>query len=416
MILKEPTWKIKSDTSYPKLTENIEADVVIIGAGIAGIFNAYILSSAGLKVVVLEKEEKILQHATLHTTAFITKIIDSSFSELVAILGEDKAKLVWQSGQDAIDNIADIVKKENIDCEFKFSPVYTYAENEKQFKNLTKEYDTVKKSGFEANLQKDGSVLHFKNAGFMEVPLQAKFHPIKFAEALAKAAETHGAKIFTNSEATAIEGLTVKTKTGQVQTKDILIATYSPLTNEGTHFRKAMYVSYVYELEITKGLIPEGLYLDMQNPYHYFRIDSYENIDRMIVGGEDHRKDVKVNPEKNFYALEKYIKTVLGNTEYKIIREWKGFMLESVDGLPLIGAIKPHVFVVTAFSGNGMTYAPISSTIIRDLILNNKNPYIDIYSIKRTPTLKQLSAKGFDYMFEFLGGALKNFFSPKNKS
>lgn len=415
MIQEKSSWEIKNNKSYPKLTENIEADVVVVGAGIAGIFNAYILSKAGLKVVVLEKNENILQNTTLLTTAFITKSIDTGFSELVNIFGKNKAELVWQSGQDAIDLIADIVKKEHIDCEFKFVSDYTYADNEKQFKQLTEEYNTVIKSGFEANIQKDGEKLHFENLGFIEFPNQAKFHPIKFAQALAAAAEAAGAKIFTNSEVAVIEGSIVKTKKSQVQAKDIVIATYSPFTNEGTRFRKAMYVSYVYELEITKNLIPEGLHIDMSNPYHYFRIDRYETFDRMIVGGEDHRNDIKINPQRNFNALEKYIKKVLGNNTYKKTRRWHGQILESIDGLPLIGAIKPHTFVITAFSGNGMTYSAISSVIIRDLILHNKNPYINLYSLKRVPTLKQLMAKGFYFMEEFFGGAFKNLFSPKNK-
>lgn len=416
MIFNKPSWKVENSKHYPRLTRSIEADVVIVGAGISGIFSAYILSKSGFRVVVLEKNENILQNATLYTTAFITKIIDTSFSELVSIFGKNKAKLVWQSGQDAIDLIARIAKEENIDCEFKYVDAFTYTKNIKQFKKLTEEYETIKKYGFEANIQDDPNKLNFKNSGFMKIKNQAKFHPIKFAEALINIAESHGAKIFTNSEVVSTDNLVVKTKAGQVETKDILITTYSPITNEGTLFRKAMYVSYVYELEIEKKLIPEGLYLDMDNPYHYFRIDSYKNFDRMIVGGDDHRKDIKINPERNFNALLDYIKGTLGDKAYKITRRWDGQVLESIDGLALIGAIRPHTFVTTAFSGNGITYSAISATIIRDLILKNKNPYTDLYNLKRIPTLKQLIVKGIDYAGEFFGGALKNLFLTKNKS
>ncbi len=413
MILKESRWETSINKYYPKLTESIETDVVIVGAGITGIFNAYLLSRAGLSVVVLEKNEKILQSATLYTTALITKIIDSSLSELVSIFGSNKARLVWQSGQEAINLIADIVNKEHIDCEFGFVSAYTYASNGEQFKKLAKEYETIKKLGFEANLQKDGSKLNVKNSGYLEIPNQAKFHPVKFANVLANLAEAAGVKFFTDSEVMVASNQVATTKAAQVKAKDIIIATYSPLTDEGTRFKKAMYVSYVYELEMAKNVIPEALYLDMQNPYHYFRIDSYEHFDRMIVGGEDHRKDIKVNPEKCFGGLQEYIKTVLEGTTYNILREWRGNILESVDGLPFIGAISPHIFVATAFSGNGMTYAPISGTMICNLILRKNNYYVGLYDPKRRPTIKQLGRKGFDYAGEFFGGAVKNFFSSK---
>jgi len=412
-MLEESSWKIKNTKSYPQLAQNIEADVVLVGAGLTGIFNAYVLSKAGLRVVVLEKNDKILEETTLLTTAFITQLLDTSFVELIELFGKIKAELVWQSGQDAIALIADIVKQESIDCEFKSVSAYTYAKDQSEFEELKQEYEEIKKSEFKASLFEDGSKLNFANSGFLEVPGQAMFHPIKFAQGLADAAESAGAKIFTNSEVLGIKKQTAITKTGQVPATDLVIATYSPLTNEGTRFKKGMYVSYVYELEIAKGLIPEGLYLDTANPYHYFRIDSYENFDRMIVGGEDHRKGIKMNPDKNFNALEEHIKPILGSNNYKIMRKWTGPILEPSDGLALIGQIKPHTFVATAFSGNGMTYSALSATIIRDLILKNKNPYISLYNPKRIPSLKQLIKKAADYAGEFFGGVLKNFFKTQ---
>jgi heterodisulfide reductase subunit A-like polyferredoxin len=45
----------KCQPKYPKLTSNEEADVVIIGGGIAGLSVAYNLVHDGKKVVVLER-------------------------------------------------------------------------------------------------------------------------------------------------------------------------------------------------------------------------------------------------------------------------------------------------------------------------------------------------------------------------
>ena len=63
MTQADSSWKIIDNKTYPKLTGEEEADVVIIGGGIAGIWNAYVLSSAGLKVVLLEKNEMLLYNA-----------------------------------------------------------------------------------------------------------------------------------------------------------------------------------------------------------------------------------------------------------------------------------------------------------------------------------------------------------------
>lgn len=49
--------------NYNSLDRNINCDVCIIGGGITGISIAYLLSKAGLKVCVLEKD-KIAHHTT----------------------------------------------------------------------------------------------------------------------------------------------------------------------------------------------------------------------------------------------------------------------------------------------------------------------------------------------------------------
>ena len=50
-------------TNFNSLDKDINVDVCVIGGGITGISTAYLLSKAGLKVCVLEKD-KIAHHAT----------------------------------------------------------------------------------------------------------------------------------------------------------------------------------------------------------------------------------------------------------------------------------------------------------------------------------------------------------------
>ena len=50
-------------SSFSSLDKDINVDVCIIVGGITGISTAYLLSKAGLKVCVLEKD-KIAHHAT----------------------------------------------------------------------------------------------------------------------------------------------------------------------------------------------------------------------------------------------------------------------------------------------------------------------------------------------------------------
>ena len=59
------------EKEYPSLSNDIEVDVCIIGAGLVGITSAYLLSDSNLKVAVLERDT-ICSHVSGNSTAKIT--------------------------------------------------------------------------------------------------------------------------------------------------------------------------------------------------------------------------------------------------------------------------------------------------------------------------------------------------------
>lgn len=258
--------------------------------------------------------------------------------------------------------------------------------------------------------------LGFDHEGVLEIPGQAKYHPAKFVQGLASAAERLGAEIFENTKIEEVIGnapVKAITSDGQIITaKDVIIATYGPLGNpKTTRFKKGMYISYCAEYRIPKGRVLEGMYLDLSNPYHYVRIDPIdEKHSRMIVGGEDHRSELKIPEEKNYKALRDYVKNTFPDLNLRAVRKWKGNILEPSDGLALIGETMPRHYVATAFSGNGMTYSALAGWIISDSLLGRNNPYKDVYDPKRRLEVKAVIYKARDYTAELFGGALKNIF------
>lgn len=68
----------------PELTGDLVADVVIVGGGMAGTLTAYLLSQAGQKVVVLEREF-LTRSVTAKTTGFLVADIDTSLVDLESV-------------------------------------------------------------------------------------------------------------------------------------------------------------------------------------------------------------------------------------------------------------------------------------------------------------------------------------------
>lgn len=413
---RSPWQEYKKLGKYAVLSDDIRVDVGIVGGGLAGIACAYYLSKAGKKVAVFEKNS-LGSGATSLTTAFLTEEIDTDLSELEKTFDAETARLVWQSGQAAIGAIDNIAREEGISCEFVRCPGKIYANNPKEFESLEKDQRTAEKLGLQT-LLKDGEELPFKNNGYLEIPNQAKFHPLKFLYGLADKAAMKGAMIFENTEILEASGKKnsfLLSASGAAHCDQIVVATYKPFNNPVEVFaKKGMYKTYLLEAEIPPGALPEGIFWDDQNPYHYFRVDKCGQKDRLIIGGEDHREFMKMDEEKNFKALEDYLREIFGSLEAKIVRRWTGPILEPSDGLALIGETKPHQYVATAFSGNGMTYSMISGMLIADLILGRTNPLAKVYDPKRLK-LSPLLSKAGDYLEEFVDGAVKNAFKKKKE-
>ena len=415
-ISNTPTWLSDVDlkTIYPKLENDISCDIVIIGAGLAGITTAYLLSKTGKSIVLIEKESIAKTATTGYTTAFITYIIDTSLSQLIKIFNKEKARQVWSSGNDAINLIEHIVTKEKINCEFMRCSEHMYANSTDQIQSLQEETKLGQALGFDVSWHESNN-LNFKNYGYMEVANQAKFHPIKYLQQLTQRVSKNKVQIFESTEAKKIKAgkqVEIHTPGGTITSQDVVITTYGPFNHPlSVFFKEGRYTSYILETKLPKNTLEEALYLDQENPYHYFRIDKKRSYDRLILGGEDNRSQIPVNPEKGYRELEKYLQNIIPNVKYEVTRKWNGVILEPVDGLPYIGRLSNNQFIATGFSGNGMTYSTISAMLLTDLILRRKNTWADLYDPTRTPSIKQLLEKGKDYTGEFLGAAAKNIFT-----
>jgi glycine/D-amino acid oxidase-like deaminating enzyme len=375
-------------TNYPRgiLPENTE--VLIVGGGITGITSAYLLAKEGKRVVLLEKK-KIGEGVTYCTTGFLTQAIDTDPTRLIKLFGVEKAKLILASHTKTIDDIEKIISSEKIECEFKRCINYIYANNHEEERGLLKMIDAFKILGIKAEYKKDNA-LKFAEFGYIEMPSQAKFHVIKYMTALAKLAKDYGAAISEDTEVLNLESkngfVVVKTKdAGIILAKEVLSATYVPFGElPYLSHRCNMYRTYVIEYKLPAGAFAEGTYQDNIIPYHYFRVDSQDGYDRMIIGGADHLDVLKINHEINYRLVKDYAEKLLTGYKYEEIRHWSGLILNSIDGLAYLGESKgANIFYAFAFSGNGMTYSHLAGTILLDKLMSRANVYSEIYDTGR---------------------------------
>ncbi len=138
-----------SSAAYPKLAEEIQVDVAIVGAGIAGLTTAYLLKRAGLKVVVVEKDT-VGSGISGNTTGKITSQHNLIYHRLSSRLGEKTVRMYGEANQSAIELMRTIIKCENMQCDWENAINYVFTTDPGQIKAFNNEAKAAQACGLPA--------------------------------------------------------------------------------------------------------------------------------------------------------------------------------------------------------------------------------------------------------------------------
>ncbi|MEI8123991.1 MAG: FAD-dependent oxidoreductase, partial [bacterium] len=316
---------------YPRTVLPKETDILIIGGGMAGLTNAYLLSKIGKKILLLEKN-MLGMRVTGCTTGFLTSVIDTDPIRLIKKFGFENARLILESHRVAIDEVEKIIKEEKIECEFERCTNYIYANSLREEKYLIILTEGYKKLGINTEYKKDDSII-FAKFGYIEMPYHAKFHAIKYLHALAKIAVKNGVVIAENTEVLKLEDkidyVDVEVKdVGIIKSGKVVSATYTPFgkIDKLSHLAN-LYREYVVEYKVDSGALIDGTYEDTLDPYNYFRIDKRNSFDRLMIGGADNLNIMNVNRDISFGLIRKYTEDLFNKIKDPVIN-FNGIILE----------------------------------------------------------------------------------------
>ncbi len=380
-----------------ELHDREEAEVVIIGGGIAGLLTAYMLKEKGVEAVVIERG-RILNGNTLNTTAKITIQHNIIYDKLINEFGENNAKRYAMANMLALENYEEIISKNNIDCEFEIADAYVYSLDNPE--KIEKEYKAAIKLGIDAELV-DEIELPFKIAKAVKFKKQANFNPIKFLNFIAK-----DLTIYENTKAIDIKDNVVITNKGKIRGKSIVVATHFPIINVPGYYFLRMHQEREYVMAFKNAQILNGMYKDEKDSGYSFR--RYK--DYLILGGEAGRTGS--NEEGGSYdKLRQLAKKLYPDAIEKY--HWSAQDCMTSDEIPFIGRYSkemPNVYVATGFNKWGMTSSMVSAIIISGMITGKEYGFNEIFSPSRfdmTASIKNLAKDGFETTYNFIAQKIR---------
>lgn len=384
-------WMDVEVADAPSLDGYQTADVVVIGSGIAGLSAAYEIAQTGREVAVLDRGH-IGAGMTARTTAHLASALDDRYANLIAARGVEAAQRAYQSQAAAIDRIEAIQKKEDIACDFRRVDGFLFLAPDTPARELDEELEACSQAGVPVvdisgpmPLRGDGQ------ARALRFPDQARFHPLKYLAGLARSVKKSGGRLFSNTvvESVSEEELSViiKTNKGTIRGRDVVVATNSPIAgNISIHTKQAPYRTYAIAAALPHGSLPDALYWDTLDPYHYVRLQpDSASQDLVIIGGEDHKSGEADNGDERFAALERWARERLPDLG-KITHRWSGQVMEPADYLALAGrnGSDKHRYLATGDSGQGMTNGVIASMIISELIAEGNSKWAELFDPNRS--------------------------------
>jgi gamma-glutamylputrescine oxidase len=368
------------------LTNDIEAEICIVGGGFAGLSAAIELAEKGHDVVLLEAV-KMGWAASGRNGGQIIGDWHYSYDELQNMFGYDTAKMFAAFSEEGKQIIYDRADQFNIDADFKkgYLAVAMNKSHSAHFEGYLAEGDKwnyphqrkiISQQDIKQYVDSDAYIAGVLDEG------NGHFHPLKMAIGETKAAVSLGVRIFENSPAITIKGgdePIVTTAHGKVKAKQVIVAGNCYLEKAAPELEKKIMPAGTYIIATeplgetrARSLLPQGQAVcDMRHILDYFRVTSDH---RLLFGGKTiyNGKDPKDIGKAMLKDMLKVFPQLAG---VKVDYAWGGHIDLAVNRMPHVGEYQENVYFVQGFSGHGVVATHIAGRVLAEKVMGKSERY-----------------------------------------
>lgn len=360
-------WMKNRHDKMKQLNQNIECDVLIVGAGMSGLLCAYQLQHKFDRVVIIESDE-IASGASGRNTGKLTSQHGFNYQKILNFHGIEKTRLYYEENEQAIQGIKKIIDEYAIECDYQMKDSIVGCKSSSMKKKVIDEISAYNACGILYESVGQGEVEGILvGARFKK---QASFDPYQFCIQLA---QNLNVEIYEKTPMMKIHEHIVETQTYQIGYKHCILAT------------QVLPFQFRFFYALTK---PKQSFLAALKP----SMNSHEMVlsedeitrtrndmsDFTLIGGYDH--DLSDDSDLKWQKFKQDL--VLEYPKVKVLSTWSSQDYEVFDFLPIIDTCDDFI-VITGFNKWGNTNAYVASKVVQEIVCDEQSALRELFTYKR---------------------------------
>jgi len=400
-----PLWWNHATLAAPAFEGELDADVAIIGGGVAGLTLAHTLTEQNATVALFDSGA-LAGAASGRNAGFLMVAPSEPYNEQIALWGRTGARAVLEIGRRTHRRVRQLAEALGIECEYRASGSLRLTRGEEETEDVRASLPFLEADGFPmtelplAGAVPEHAVKHFA-AAFLTNE-DGEFHPVKFLHGLGARTLERGGRLFAYSPVRGARwsgGLwQVRLDGGIARARTLVLCTnayaplLSPVLDTVIRPRRGQVLATA---PLDRIVAPRPNYAHYG--YQYWRQTQDR---RLVIGGWRH---VDLDAESGFeeritdtiqHAIENGLRELVPEPvaiEYR----WAGIMGFARDGRPLVGWLdaEHHLAICAGFTGHGMGMAAACTQDLAELLSWKRAPGISTFDPLRFPELRE-SQKG----------------------
>jgi len=372
---------VQRPPATPPLQGAVQADVLVVGGGFAGLSAALELTQRGLSVVLLEAG-RIGSGASGRNGGQAIVGYASGQGPFEAQLGVADAQRAWDLSVDAVELIGQRIASHGIDCDWQRG--YTYvADSPKKARALRQEFEDHSRRGVAGEWAEGAEVARLIGspryvAAFRE-HTSGHLHPLKYALGLARAARAAGVHLFEHSPVIGLQRgstLVARTAQGEVRARFGVLAGNCMLPEFGPRVAP----------EIAPRIMPVGTYIIGTEPLapglcerlipgnaavcdNNFVLDYFRfSADRRLLFGGRVSYTTMTPPNLKAVMAQRMGAVFPELAKAAVPFVWGGFVDISMNRAPDFGRLGDNLYYLQGFSGHGVALTGLAGLLVAEAV------------------------------------------------